>query len=148
MMTISCHIYRDIFLLEGRRFKVKDTKVIYGNKVRTNNNDSNIFSKKWEEFLQNKVNGDIYAIYSNYESDYTGDFDFMIGTEEMVGEDSITIENGEYYVWEVESKDPSSVGKAWGEIWKSDLARAYTTDFEIYKTNGSIAIYLSILPES
>ncbi|QUG42975.1 effector binding domain-containing protein [Psychrobacillus sp. INOP01] len=147
-MTISCHIYHDIFLLEGWRFKVKDTKVIYGNKVRTNNNDSSIFSKKWEEFLQNKVNSDIYAIYSNYESDYTGDFDFMIGTEEMAGEDSITIENGDYYVWEVESNGLNSVGKAWREIWESDLPRAYKTDYEIYKQNGSIAIYLSVLPKS
>ncbi|MCZ8534325.1 GyrI-like domain-containing protein [Psychrobacillus psychrodurans] len=127
---------------------MKDTKVIYGNKVRTNNNDSSIFSKKWEEFLQNKVNSDIYAIYSNYESDFTGEFDFMIGTEEMAGEDSITIDNGEYYVWEVESKDLNGVGMAWKEIWESDLPRAYKTDFEIYKTNGSIAIYLSVLPKS
>ena len=125
-----------------------DTKMIYGNKVRTNNHDNIIFSKKWEDFLQNKVNGDIYAIYSNYESDYTGNFDFMIGTEEKSGEDSITIENGEYYVWEVESKDPSDVGKAWREIWISDIPRAYKTDFEIYKTNGSVAIYLSVLPKS
>lgn len=127
---------------------MKDSKVIYGNKVRTNNHDSSIFSKKWEEFLQNKVNGDIYAIYSNYDSDYTGDFDFMIGTEEKAGEDSFTIENGDYFVWEVESKDLSGVGKAWSEIWKSDLPRAYATDFEIYKTDGSIAIYLSVLAKS
>lgn len=147
MMTISCHIYHDIFPLEGWRFKVK-TKVIYGNKVRTNNHDSSIYSKKWEEFLQNKVNGDIYAIYGNYESDFTGDFDFMIGTEENTGEDSFTIENGEYYIWEVKSKDPSGVGQAWKEIWESDLPRAYKTDFEVYKTNGSIAIYLSILSKS
>lgn len=147
MMTISCHIYHDIFPLEGWRFKVK-TKVIYGNKVRTNNHDSSIFSKKWEEFLQNKVNGDIYAIYGNYESDFTGDFDFMIGTEENTGEDSFTIANGEYYIWEVKSKDPSGVGQAWREIWESDLPRAYKTDFEVYKTNGSIAIYLSILSKS
>ncbi|MEK3980245.1 GyrI-like domain-containing protein [Psychrobacillus sp. FSL K6-2836] len=124
------------------------TKVIYGNKVRTNNHDSSIFSKKWEEFLQNKVNGDIYAIYGNYESDFTGDFDFMIGTEENTGEDSFTIANGEYYIWEVKSKDPSGVGQAWREIWESDLPRAYKTDFEVYKTNGSIAIYLSILSKS
>jgi len=127
---------------------VIDTKTIYGNKVRTNNHDSSIFSKKWEEFLEKKVNGDIYAIYNNYESDYTGAFDFMIGTEENFGDDSITIENGEYYVWEVESKDLSSVAEAWREIWESDIPRAYKTDFEVYKTNGSIAIYLSILPKS
>ncbi|TQR19626.1 GyrI-like domain-containing protein [Psychrobacillus vulpis] len=124
------------------------TKVIYGNKVRTNNNDSSIFSKLWEEFLKNKVQGDIYAVYSNYESDFTGNFDFMIGTEKKNGEHFITIGEGEYYIWEVESQDLSGVGKAWNEIWKSDLPRAYTTDFEVYKTDGSIDIYLSVLTKS
>ncbi|MDI2586997.1 effector binding domain-containing protein [Psychrobacillus sp. NEAU-3TGS] len=119
-------------------------KVVYGNKVRANNNDVSIFSKAWEEFLKKQVKGDIYAVYSNYESDYTGDFDFMIGTEQTSGEHSITIGNDEYYIWEVESNDLAGVGKAWSEIWKSDLRRAYTTDFEIYKTDGSITIYLSI----
>ncbi|TQR11013.1 GyrI-like domain-containing protein [Psychrobacillus soli] len=124
------------------------TKVIYGNTVRANNNNGSIFSKTWEEFLKNQVQGNIYAVYSNYESDYTGDFDFLIGTEEKHGDDNISIENGEYYIWEVKSKDLSGVGKAWSDIWNSDLPRAYTTDFEVYKTDGSIAIYLSVLASS
>ncbi|GGA40199.1 GyrI-like domain-containing protein [Psychrobacillus lasiicapitis] len=119
-------------------------KVVYGNKVRANNNDVSIFSKAWEEFLKKPVKGEIYAVYSNYESDYTGDFDFLIGTEEKNGEHSITINNGEYYIWKVESNDLAGVSKAWSEIWESDLRRAYTTDFEVYKTDGSIAIYLSV----
>lgn len=120
------------------------TKVIYGNKIRTSNNDSNVFSMEWEKFLKNKVEGDIYAVYSNYQSDHTGSFDFMIGTEVMDGTSSVTIPEGEYYVWEVESNDLSGVGKAWYDIWKSDLPRTYDHDFELYKTDGSISIYLSI----
>lgn len=123
-------------------------KVVYGNKVKANNSDASLSPKIWEEFLKKQVEGDIYAVYSNYDSDYTGDFDFMIGTEEKNGDHSITIRDGEYYIWEVESNDLSGVGKAWSEIWKSDLPRAYTTDFEIYKTDGTISIYLSVLASS
>lgn len=128
--------------------KIIPAKIVYGNKVRANNSDASIFPKTWEEFLKRQVNGDIYAVYSNYENDYTGDFDFMIATEEKSEGNSITIGNGEYYIWEVESNDLSGVGKAWGEIWKSDLPRAYATDFEVYKTDGSIAIYLSVVANS
>ncbi len=143
MMTISCHIYHDIFHLE--RQVIEMNKVIYGNKIRTSNEDINVFSKEWEEFLKNKSEGDIYAVYSNYESNHTGSFDFMIGTEEKSGQHSITIPNGEYYMWEVESNDLNGVGEAWYEIWQSDLPRAFATDFEVYKRDGSIVIYLSIV---
>ncbi|MEK4487284.1 effector binding domain-containing protein [Psychrobacillus sp. FSL H8-0484] len=120
------------------------TKAIYGNKIRTNNNDIRVFSNMWVEFLKNKVEGDVYAIYSNYQSDHTGDFDFLIGTEEVVGSSTVTIPEGEYYVWEVATNDMEAVGKAWNEIWKSDLPRTYNHDFELYKTDGSISIYLSV----
>ena len=143
MMTDSCHIYHDKFSLERWRFRVKEI-LIHGNKIRTNNNDINVFSTMWSEFLKNKVEGDIYAIYCNYESDYTGDFDFIIGTEVNNGKYSVTIPKGEYYIRDVASQDPRDVGEAWNEIWKSNLPRTYQTDFELYKTDGSISIYLSV----
>ncbi|WP_056830660.1 GyrI-like domain-containing protein [Psychrobacillus sp. FJAT-21963] len=119
--------------------------VIQGNKVRTNNNNSDVFANQWGEFLkQHTVEEDIFAVYTNYDSDYTGNFDFIIGTENSTEKSSVTIPQGKYFVWKVEKNDPHSVGMAWKEIWHSDVPRTYQTDFEWYKTDGTISIYLSV----
>ncbi|MFJ7738078.1 GyrI-like domain-containing protein [Lysinibacillus sp. NPDC097287] len=120
-------------------------KNIYGKKVRTNNQNTDIILSLWEEFLRLDVKGDVYAVYSNYESDFTEDYDLHIGTvEEFTNESNVTIPAGDYHVIEVDPTVPNAVYSAWVEIWNSDLNRAYTTDFEFYAKDGSVKIFLSI----
>lgn len=120
-------------------------KHIYGKKVRTNNQNTDVILNLWEEFLRLNLKGDVYAVYSNYTSDFTEDYDLHIGTEEnSTNESNVTIPAGDYHVIEVDPTVPNAVYSAWVEIWNSDLNRAYTTDFEFYGKDGSIKIFLSI----
>ncbi|WP_459503302.1 GyrI-like domain-containing protein [Bacillus sp. C1] len=120
-------------------------KNIYGKKVRTNNENTEAIIKLWEEFLQLRLTGAVYGVYTNYESDFTGDYDLYIGTEEQLTEESsVIIPAGNYYIVEVDHNDPKGVFNAWIEIWNSDIKRAYKTDFEYYAKDGSIKIFLSV----
>ncbi|OCT16928.1 AraC family transcriptional regulator [Paenibacillus pectinilyticus] len=120
-------------------------KLIYGKKIRTNNQHTDKIGSLWEEFLRLQVKGDIYAVYHHYSSDFTGDYDLLIGSEETsVDESKVLILAGNYHVVEVDHTDPQGVFHAWEDIWKSDIQRAYKTDFEFYSKDGSIQIFLSI----
>lgn len=120
-------------------------KLIYGKKIRTNNQNTDKILSLWGEFLRLNVKGDIYAVYNNYSSDFTGDYDLHIGSEEKyIDESSVPIPAGNYHVVEVDPTDPQGVFHAWVHIWKSDIRRAYKTDFEFYSKDGSIKIFLSI----
>lgn len=45
---------------------------------------------------------------------------------------------------------PACIGKAWQEIWNSDIKRAYQADFEVYDersadwNDAEVDIYISI----
>ncbi|KQX56631.1 GyrI-like domain-containing protein [Paenibacillus sp. Root444D2] len=120
-------------------------KQIYGKRIRTNNQNTNKILSLWEEFLRLNVKGDIYAVYNHYSSDFTGDYDLHIGSEKkFTDESSVIILAGNYHVVEVDHTDPQGVFHAWEDIWKSDIKRAYKTDFEFYSQDGSIKIFLSI----
>ncbi|MDQ0872753.1 putative transcriptional regulator YdeE [Paenibacillus sp. V4I3] len=120
-------------------------KLIYGKRIRTNNQNTDKILSLWEEFLRLKLKGDIYAVYNNYSSDFTGDYDLHIGSEEkFTDESSVIIPAGNYHVVEVDNTDPQGVFHAWVDIWKSNIRRAYKTDFEFYSQDGSIKIVLSI----
>ncbi|OUB36149.1 AraC family transcriptional regulator [Bacillus thuringiensis serovar yunnanensis] len=120
-------------------------KQIYGKRIRTNNQNTEALLSLWEEILRLNLKGDVYAVYNNYESDFTGDYDLHIGTEEkFIDESSIIIPAGNYHVVEVDNIDPQGVFNAWMGIWKSDIKRAYKTDFQFHSKDGSIRIFLSV----
>lgn len=120
-------------------------KNIYGKKVRTNNGNPDAILNLWRAFSHLNMKGDVYAVYSNYASDFTGDYDLHIGIEENVtNESNVTIPAGNYYVIDVDPTIENAVYNAWVEIWESDLQRAYTTDYEFYGKDGRVQIYLSL----
>lgn len=120
-------------------------KTIKGIKVRTNNNSIEDIIKLWEQVPHLGLTGEIYAIYTKYESDFSGDFDLVIGTEQAPLPEKVVLEPGKYVVYDVAEATPEGVGKTWQEIWSNPtLKRAYTTDFEVYKTDGTIQVYIAV----
>ncbi|WP_024621977.1 GyrI-like domain-containing protein [Metaclostridioides mangenotii] len=117
---------------------------VYGKKIRTDNKNLGSLVNFWEEFMKKEYKGDVYGVYTNYESDYTGEYDFYIGIDNDNNEEKVDIQEGEYLTIEVDAKDPQGLAKAWNYIWNSDIKRTYKTDFEYYSKDGSIKIYLSI----
>ncbi|GGD03034.1 GyrI-like domain-containing protein [Enterococcus wangshanyuanii] len=120
---------------------------IHGEKIRTNNQNLEDIAKLWGKVPSLGFEGDIFAVYSNYESDHTGNFDLLVGTVTDGSKESVTVVAGNYIVVNVKERTPEAVGDSWNQIWANEEIqgkRTYITDFEHYKTDGSIQIYLSI----
>jgi len=147
-----------------------DRFYVVGVSVRTTNQDHRSqgdIAKLWEEFfrngylqqlLPNKESGDIYCIYTDYESDYTGEYTVIIGykvsdIKNVSNSLNLTIKEipgSKYFKYISEGELPYAIGKTWAHIWQSDIDRRYSADFDIYEEgpidpkNATITTFLSI----
>jgi predicted transcriptional regulator YdeE len=97
------------------------------------------WGKEIQKQIPNKVNDNIYAVYTDYETDFNGPYTAIIGLavnslenipEGFVG---ITIENAVYQKFVSKGKMPEAVLNTWIEIWQNkNLKRAYKADFTIH----------------
>lgn len=115
-----------------------------------------------EKIKHRKNPGTTFCAYTNYESDFNGDYTYFIGEEvssfEGVGEgfEMLTIPKQSYAKF---TNDPAPIPAAcinmWQKIWKMNAAdlegeRTYITDFEIYDersidpNNAVLDIYIGI----
>lgn len=101
----------------------------------------------WSDFLQQNSAAKIknralppamYAVYSDYESDWRGEYSYLIGAGVTR---AITIPEGlekrvipaqTYAVFTAKGRMPDEVLAVWSMVWLSDLPRTYTFDFEVY----------------
>ena len=150
------------------RIEDVDEKQIYGISVRTTNtNEMNSetakIGKTWQKFFSevavNYQGGEkVYGVYYNYESDANGEFNVLAGIEKANNSlEKVIIQKGRYLVFEGKAASPDdnervqAVIETWGKVWgyfsneKSEHKRAYKTDFEHYKNQTEIDIYISIL---
>ncbi|MDH5647405.1 MAG: GyrI-like domain-containing protein [Candidatus Heimdallarchaeota archaeon] len=141
-----------------------DEKEINGISTRTTNRDEMDPEKArigilWQTF-NNKVSVDysqgksVYGIYYNYETDANGEFSVLVGTDQKdsltAKLENITILSGQYIVFEGKGEMPRAVVETWGKIWdyfsndQAEYQRAYTTDFEYYKNENEVDIYIAL----
>jgi predicted transcriptional regulator YdeE len=128
---------------------------VIGISARTNNlqeaGPNGIIPKQWQKLFQEgilaripaKTGPELYAVYSDYESDHKGDYTYLIGakvkegTKAPAGMLAVKVQPGSYTVVPTD-KGPVSqvVPAAWQRIFEMEdagaLHRAYKTDFEIY----------------
>jgi predicted transcriptional regulator YdeE len=114
---------------ENRQQYTKDIETLWGK----------FWGKEIQNQIPNKVNDNIYAFYTNYESDFTGMHTVIIGLpvsslenipEGFVG---ITIGKAGYQKFVSKGKMPEAILSTWMEIWKNKkLNRAYKADFTIH----------------
>ncbi len=92
-------------------------------------------------------------MYANYESDAHGEFDILVGAEEVdksEGRESIDLEEGTYLCFVAKGELPQAVIETWCEIWNyfADVncaeKRAYKTDFELYLSQNEAEIYIGV----
>lgn len=95
-----------------------------------------------------------YGVYSDYESDYTGEFKVLAGSDALVENsdlDRCQIQAGKYLVFTQQGNMPQAVIDAWGAVWKyfSDVncphQRAYRSDFEKYIGCDQVEIYIGVV---
>jgi len=107
-----------------------------------------------DRFIHRKNPEHTFAVYTEYTSNYQGEYMYLIG-EETEGEQSnriaqIEIPAGTYMCFTTDSGEiPAIVVDAWKEIWamedRGELMRKYTLDFEWYDPKESrVQIFLSI----
>ena len=138
--------------------------VVRGLSVRTKNaNEVNASSAKigklWEKYFtltagKMKTDGLSYGVYYHYESDFTGEFNVLAGSDAidvaLPDLSTVTIVGGEYLVFSAQGDMPKAVIDAWGAVWSYFSAdncphqRAYTTDFERYRGMDEVDVYISI----
>jgi predicted transcriptional regulator YdeE len=147
---------------------------VIGISIRTSNakemSGNGVIAQQWDRFMKegllsgipNKVDPNILAVYTDYESDANGAYTFMIGARVSSADDvpvgmvAKKVPAGRYAVF---ISEKGFVGKVvpqtWGRIWaisKSSPAgnRAYRADFEIYDQraadpqNAVVDIYVGI----
>lgn len=143
-------------------------KAIYGIQIRTTNaNEMNPETAKivatWQKF-DNEIFVDyaggerVYGVYYNYESDVNGEYDLLAGREkESDALAKVIISAGKYLVFEAKAQASDdnariqAVIETWQKVWEyfrdegSEFKRAYNTDFEYYKSQSDIDIYISII---
>ena len=120
--------------------------------------------KLWQRFLEGgfadkipgKIINEVFAVYHNYEGDYTKPYSYFIGCKVKSdakipeGMNRLEIAGSRYQLFKSYGKMPDCIGKTWEEIWKSDIPRAYLTDFEVYGeksqdlNNAEIDIFISV----
>ncbi|KQC00051.1 GyrI-like domain-containing protein [Pedobacter sp. Hv1] len=123
---------------------------VIGISVRTTNQNGQsskdiegLWGKFWGEAIQkqipNKVSDDIYAVYTDYETDFNGPYTTIVGLPVSSLENipkgfvGITIETGVYQKFTSKGKMPAAVFNTWLEIWRNkNLNRAYKADFTIH----------------
>lgn len=104
-----------------------------------------LWTKFWGEGIQqkipNKISEEIYAVYTDYETDYTGYYTAIIGFSvtsladipaNMMG---IAIETTTYEKIVSIGKMPEAIVNTWLEIWGNkalDSRRSYQSDFTIH----------------
>ena len=137
---------------------------VSGKSIRTtneNNKAMNDIGLAWQEFIgegvydsiKNKIDAKAIALYYDYEGDMTGSYSFMCGTrvnDKNNEQDNVIVPASKYAKVTMKGNMVIAVAKAWGEIWKMELDRKYTFDFEVYHNdsedmdNQTIDIYIAI----
>ncbi|WP_233900518.1 GyrI-like domain-containing protein [Tenacibaculum piscium] len=134
--------------------QIEEFKII-GIETRTSNENgkaSEDLGKLWEQFfttnvpnkIVNKESDEIFAIYTDYESDYKGEYTCILGMKvnslEQIPNNLIgrEFQNGKYQKFIAKGEMPNAVVKTWKEIWSKDkeLNRKYTADLEVYGKNS------------
>ena len=125
-------------------------KRFIGFELRTNNEECSVaMPAHKEKFFQenmlakipNKINGDMLALYTDYEGDYTKPYSWILGCEVssldhipegLVGK---IIPAATYAVFTSQGDFPEGLIAVWQTIWQAKLSRAYTCDFEVYRSD-------------
>ncbi|MGP7818597.1 GyrI-like domain-containing protein [Niallia sp. 01092] len=143
-----------------------EEKSVAGIKIRTNNNRPTMgmeIGELWREFFEKgvyqsipyKQNDKTIGLYTNYESDASGNYDMVVCCEIQQTSDlplSIhkqTIPAGKYAKFIVHGDVQTAVGAFWQKLWTMDLDRKYSADFEEYQSgsdekDSEIHIYISL----
>jgi predicted transcriptional regulator YdeE len=88
--------------------------------------------------IPNRISEDIYCVYTDYESDFNGPYTTMVGckvsslTDIPTGLVGKTIPAAKYQIYTSTGRLSVSLAKTWEGIWRADVDRRYSADFDVY----------------
>lgn len=130
------------------QLKLEDFEIV-GMAVRTTNQNGQAekdIRTLWENFykdeslakIEGKISEDLYCVYTDYEKDHSGAYTTILGYQmrpDILPPSGcvrkIIVRSG-YEVFISQGPLPSCVQQTWMNIWKSNLKRRYTADFDVY----------------
>lgn len=140
---------------------------LVGISIRTTNKNgqsANDIGQLWGRFFQeqilsmipNRVSDNIYCVYTDYESDYRGEYTTILGcqvfnADEEAIDSRLTkteIPNSDYLQFSATGIE--NVGLVWNHIWENEYPRKYSADFDVYEageadmTKVKITTFLAI----
>ncbi|WP_199611543.1 GyrI-like domain-containing protein [Flocculibacter collagenilyticus] len=111
----------------------------------------------WERFYAElapslKEGANVYGLYTNYESDHNGVFDVIACSDKVEAKNvsSYQLEAGNYLVFKGTGQMPQVVIDLWRQVWEyfesptSQHKRTFTTDFELYKSENEVELFISV----
>lgn len=115
------------------------------------------FSPGAYDAILGKKDGKYVGMYTNYESDHKGAYDFVAccavsDVKQGTGIETKIIPAGKYAKFTLRGPMMETVGGFWQALWNMDLPRAYTCDFEEYQEgctmeHSVIHMYISLKQE-
>lgn len=129
---------------------------INGSSIRTNNSLESSSAGKipalWGQFYSSQTvpTEQVYGVYSEYESDVSGEFTVTVGTKsDELTKSNVNIKSGTYLVFPANGPMPTAIINSWKAVWEHfsrthSYERAYATDFEEYSGQDSARIYIGI----
>jgi predicted transcriptional regulator YdeE len=98
----------------------------------------NFFAQQIGKDLEGRIDDTIYAVYSDYQGDYTKPYRLSIGYR--IKSDAahasklhyVAVQEGDYAMLSAAGEQPKALIETWKAVWQGDLPRLYQTDFEVY----------------
>ena len=137
---------------------------IVGVEIRTSNAREAEIGRLWERFLKeglvtripDKTDSNLIAFYSNYATDENGEYDFLLGAKVNAvaaiprGMAVKNAPTSRYAVFRAEAGPPQKVvPELWRRIWAEprtpEYSRSYKGDFELYKGESPVEIYVAVI---
>ncbi len=128
-------------------------KTVAGLMINTTNQDNRAVTDiggLWERFftggfagkVPHRLNTKAIGLYTDYEGDFTRPYNFLacceVNNYESMPEDLTvrTISGGKYAKFIITGHVQKAVGEFWARLWKLELDRKYSSDFEEYQNNS------------
>ena len=96
-----------------------------------------------------KYSDEVYCVYTDYETDHTGWYTAVLGCRVTeAGHNGMfvaLVPSGDYLQYKPEGKLPDVVAETWIQIWDESEGRRYIADYDVYKTDGTVEIYVGVV---
>jgi predicted transcriptional regulator YdeE len=114
-------------------------------------------TENMQQQITGKLSEDIYCVYTDYESDYTGRYTAVLGcrveSADTINDNFFTalVPGGNFRVYNPKGKFPESVANTWRQIWQTDIDRKYSADYDRYIAGAKsfeeteVEVYLAVV---